>query len=334
VYSGGLGPGIAPRGVFNPNQRGELPVPVRKSRILIGALSLFLASHPLSGRAQTAAADVCAHRGLGGIPVRAPTAVSGSAFVARVEGLDDDAREAAIHDELVAGNVPNFERRFAPVTISEDLPDGSRLDATVCVAPDYLAIGSDSDYMLVPMRLATALDVAGRYGFVLPTPKIVDAIYAQSRARLRPQPLPASDAMRSTAYYLRHNQMVHSQRRSIDVPLGALTAGDKKDIVITSRLWGKLDRVAIYGWHEGIDRPIQPLSTVHGWHYADYSHGVRLVSAIAYVNGAARSIVDLLSDPESASLMSDEGAIPRLSGLLSVLSPHKAFSVPSIAMLR
>lgn len=233
--------------------------------------------------------------------------------------MNDDQREAAIYDELLAGNMPPFLRRLAAVKLSGYLQDGSALEATVCVAPDYLAIGSDSDYLLVPMRLDTALNIAGRYGFVLPTRKIVDAIYAQSQLHLSPQPLPASDAMRSTAYYAQHNQLVRQQRTALGLPLGGLTAGDKKDLVVTKRLWSNPARVAIYGWHLPGGRAIQPLSTVHGGRYADYSHGVRLVSAIAYVNGQARSLVELLSNPQSAALFSDEGPIPQLGELLKAL---------------
>jgi hypothetical protein len=50
---------------------------------------------------------------------------------------------------------------------------------------------------------------------------------------------------------------------------------------------------------------------VHGARYADYSHGVRLVSAMAYVDGAARPLLDLLEDPRLARLVSDEGPISR-----------------------
>jgi hypothetical protein len=82
-------------------------------------------------------------------------------------------------------------------------------------------------------------------------------------------------------------------------------------LVLTNRLLANPDRVAIYGWHEDGGRPIQPLSTVHGARYADYSHGVRLVSAMAYVDGAARPLLDLLEDPRLARLVSDEGPISR-----------------------
>jgi len=266
-----------------------------------------------------------------GIPVRAAKALSGSEFAKRIQGLGDDGREAAIQDELMAGNIPQFLRQLVPVRVEST---GGQGGATItCVLPDYLAIGSDQDYLLVPMRLETALNVASRYGFVLPTRKLVDAIYAQSRVQLTPQPLPASDAMRSTAYYWHHNEMVHDQRGARGAPLGLLTAGDKKDLVITSRLWSNLERVAIYGWHTGPGRPIQPLSTVHGWHYADYSHGVRLVAANAWVDGQQRSIVDLLSNPNSASLLSDEGAIPRLAELIATLRTRKAEAAAVVGLL-
>jgi hypothetical protein len=265
------------------------------------------------------AANPCDGAATSGIPSRPSTAPTGSEFVHDVEGLSNDEREAAIYRELTVGDVPGFLRKLVPVRLSAAAADGRPLTAVICVAPDYLAVGSNRDYLLVPMRLDTALAVAGRFGFVLPTRHMVDAIYRASTVHLAPQPLPAGDAMRSTAYYERHNALVQAQRAAAGAPLGALTAGDKKDIVITKRLWNNLARVAIYGWHRMSGRPIQPLSTVHGWHYADYSHGVRLVSAVAYVDGQPRSIVSLLADPRTAALFSDEGSMPRLPALLALL---------------
>ena len=56
-------------------------------------------------------------------------------------------------------------------------------------------------------------------------------------------------------------------------------------------------------------RAIQPLSTVHGAQYADYSHGIRLISRTAYVNGRAVDLATLLGDGELAGLISDERPI-------------------------
>lgn len=269
------------------------------------------------------------------IPARAPTAVTGSEFVRRLNGLSDDERETAIRRELMAGNIPGFLRRLRPVTLIARDRDGADMRLTACVSPDYLAIGSDSDYLLMPMRLETALAVASRYGFTLPTRKLVDAIYSQATIHLAPQPLPASDAMRSTDYYWNHDRIIHRQREMLGATVaeGALVSGHKKDLILTNRLWNHLERVAIYGWHRPDGRPVQPLSTVHGWRYADYSHGVRLVSTTALVNGRPQSLYSVLEHPRLSSLLSDEGTIPKALTLVEVLMQHKpaaiAASVPS-----
>jgi len=282
------------------------------------AIALLLAAMCFGHRAEADAilADhACDQTPIRQIPARAASAVTATQFVREIADVDDDARESEIRAQLLAGNMPQFLRRLVPVDMHA--PDGSNV--VICALPDYLAIGSDPDFLLVPMRLATALTVASAYGFAIPTPKIVDAIASQASAHLEPQPLPASAAMRSTGYYKTHNDLIEAQRRTLGVSLGALTTGDKKDLVITNRLWNRLSSVAIYGWHRPDGRPIQPLSTLHGERYADYSHGVRLIGAVAYVDGRPRSLVDLLQDPVWAPALSAEGPMPRVNELMDVL---------------
>jgi len=271
--------------------------------------------------AQAGPADqACGREAASTLPARPSGAPTGTDFARSVSALNEDDREAAIRDQLLLGNIPAFLRHLTPVNLAWQLPGEGLVHLTFCVLPDYLAIGSDSDFLLTPMRLATALTVAGKYGFILPTAKMVDAIYEQSAVHLVPQPLPAGDHMRSTDYYRHHNELVGEQRAARGGLLGLLTAGDKKDLVITNRLWSNLERVAIYGWHKPDHNPIQPLSTVHGARYADYSHGVRLVSGTVYVDGAARPIVDVLSDPKLSRALNSEGAIARLTDLLATLA--------------
>jgi len=270
------------------------------------------------------AAEASAHHLCGDIvpaqhPEHTQAAPTGSEFVRQIQGMSADERESAILGQALSGNFPTFLRHWQPVTLTGHSADGAAVAITICVAPDYLAVGSDTDYLFVPMRLKTALAVAGHYDSLLPTRRMVDAIYAQARVRLEPQPLPASDTMRTTGYYWHHSELVREQRLSFPEPLGSLTAGDKKDLVLTNRFWTNMERVAIYGWHLADGRPIQPLSTVHGARYADYSHGVRLVSAVAYVNGAAASLLTLLQDPRLAAILSDEGVIRNASRLVDIL---------------
>ena len=49
---------------------------------------------------------------------------------------------------------------------------------TIEVMPDYLAVGSDDDFVRMPMRPQTAQQIADAFGCVLPTRKIVDAMDA------------------------------------------------------------------------------------------------------------------------------------------------------------
>lgn len=251
-----------------------------------------------------------------GIPERPASAPEGSSFASKIAAEDSQVRETAIEETILQGNVPRFLRWLKPVQLRATLRSGREVTATICVMPDYLAVGDDQDFLRMPMNLHTAAAVADRFGFSLPTRKMVDAIYQQSDAHLNPQPMQAGPQMSTTAYYVRHNRSVTEQALALNVPLGALISGDKKDVVISNRLATHPGQIAIYGWHKLDGRPIQPLSTVHGASYADYSHGIRLVSDTMYIDGKPTSIRKVLKDPELASLLSDEGPVTPLSRLL------------------
>ena len=92
-------------------------------------------------------------------------------------------------------------------------------------------------------------------------------------------------------------------------PLGALVAGDKKDVVIAAKLSGTPGKVAIYGWHQANGKPIQPLYTGHADFYADYSHGIRLVQLTLGVNGVVKTVPEVLADAALCGLLSDEGSV-------------------------
>ena len=249
------------------------------------------------------------------IPPRGQLALSGSEFTELIVGLEGRDRERAILHQLLAGNFPNFLRTFVPIVLSSPVPGKPNAEATIFVMPEYLAIGSDLDFLRIPMNLYTARAVADRFHCVFPTRRIVDAIYDQSAYHYTPQPLPAGPQMRSTGYYRRHNGMIDQQAEMRGIPLGPLVSGHKKDVVLTNRLARNPGQVAIYGWHRGKADPIQPLSTVHGAGYADYSHGIRLVSQTAMMEGKPRSIDDILRDPLFARTLSDEGPLSPLLDL-------------------
>jgi len=257
----------------------------------------------------------------GRIPPRPSQALTGSQFAEYVSNMDPQQREQAILNEVLRGNLPGFLRKLIPVELKHVLANGRTLKATIFVMPDYLAVGSDRDFLRIPMNLYTATTIIARFGFVLPTKKIVDAIYDQASYHFKPQPMPAGPQMRSTKYYRIHNQMIEKQSLARGIPFGELVSGDKKDVVITNLLARKPDRIAIYGWHRSEGDPIQPLSIVHGARYADYSHGIRLVSDVAIINGEPRSIYGILQDSSLAKVLSDEGPI---RGLWPLTAPPKS----------
>ncbi len=273
------------------------------------------AEHGQDSALAVATAQKCSDPDGSEIPARRAGASSGSEFMAALSGLGGTKRDRRITAEVLAGNIPDFMRNLTPVTLKS-----ADTTVTICVTPDYVAIGNDTDHVRVPMGLPAAAQIADGLGFMLPTTRMVDAIYADAGVQLTPQPMTPNSQMTSNNYIRRHNATIERQLVAADAVTGTLTAGHRKDLVLSNRLRTKPGRVAIYGWHRINGRPIQPLSTVHGQYYADYSHGVRLVSRTAYVNGRSVELSDLLSDARYAALISDEGPIRFPVRLIASLS--------------
>ncbi len=246
---------------------------------------------------------------LAGLPPRPAGAPTGSEFLERTAGLDPAAREEAIASEILSGNIPDFLRDGRNVTISGAGADGQPHTIDLSVTPDYLAIGTDDDFVRIPMTPETAQRIADATGSSLPTTRIVDEIYAAADGRFTPDPLTPGPGMTTNAYYGDHQAAVEAQREREGFENGELLAGHKKDVVLTNRLETQPDRVAIYGWHQPNGRPIQSLSLVHGAYYADYSHGVRLIDDRVHVDGESRALADVLADPNLAHLLSSEGPL-------------------------
>lgn len=244
-----------------------------------------------------------------GIPSRPSGAPGAKALAAELTRANESGREAIIFRELSRGNLPDFLRRQATVRFSGRTRSGIIKRVTLWVLPDYLAIGSNDDFLRVPMSPVTAQRVADRFGYYLPTVRIVDVIYQQAPLRLAPKPFKPGRGMVTVPEYYRHHA-------TIQVQLGNrtprnLVAGHKKDIVISNKLIAQPKRVAIYGWHQLNGRAIQPLSTVHGNWYADYSHGARLISSLVQIDQQTMRLADVLKSPELAPLLSHEGVMSR-----------------------
>ena len=231
----------------------------------------------------------------------------GSALLADVAGLAQATRETRVRQEVLGGNVPGFLRTFIPVQVSTTI-EGVPTVAVYEVAPDYLSLGHNRDFMRWPLTPGVAQSIADALDCLLPTRKMVNDIYAAATIKLAPAPISPSivDIMLATTFF-RHHEMVEAQRQGY--PLGPLIGGIKKDVVITPLLASNPGKVAIYGWHQLSGVPIQPLYLGHGATYVDYSHGIRLVRNCIVVNGVEMTIAEVLAHPTLNVLLSDEGVI-------------------------
>ncbi|WP_143153205.1 hypothetical protein [Arenibacter palladensis] len=245
------------------------------------------------------------------LPPRANDAISGSTFKNWIETLSVEDREKQIYQEVLKGNVPNFLRELTPITFSKTIKNSTYV-VTYFVLPDYLAVGSDTDYFLMPMTPILAQKIANAIGFTLPTKQMVDQIWSNASLKMAPTPIPPSPQMTTIPVMWEHNMLLQRQRKEalLQAPLGDLVAGHKKDVIISNKIYEKSSKpVVIYGWHFQNGTPIQPVYAGHSETYADYSHGIRLVQDSTLINHKVHLITSVLQDAEKSALFSDEGVI-------------------------
>ena len=243
------------------------------------------------------------------LPVRPADAGAGGDVIDKLMKVNPTERERVIASEILKGNVPQSWRQFVEVTTEMKDGDGRGHRIVYRVAPDYLGVGCDRDFVRMPLTPYVAQYIADQLGCVLPTRKMVDDINRTARVRVAPKPL--SEDRESVATFLLHHRLI--QQAGVDKSPGELVAGIKKDVVITNRLSERGGRVAIYGWHRPGGQPIQPLTTVHVDTYVDYSHGVRLVDRWCHVDGQSRLVTDVMRDPILNVLVSDEGPLENVA---------------------
>lgn len=258
------------------------------------------------------------------IPTRPAGALTGSQFAdeIRKQQYSGAMRDRRVLHELRTGNIPNFYRKLVDITVRQTF-GGVEHNLTYRVMPDYLAIGSDEDYLRMPMSPLTAQAFGDEFGFTLPTPKMVDQIHGAAEVKLDAGTLSidiSHDPMGNEVLVFEHivaqNKMVEAQLAQRKARPGALVDGDKKDVVISNRIATHPKKVVIYGWHypnNGIRQPLFPKGddpkAGHDLTYMDYSHGLRMVSNTVVADGEAMSLSDLLANETLCRLVSDEGLV-------------------------
>lgn len=232
--------------------------------------------------------------------------MTGSEFAHAVEGLSAIERDSVALAEIISGNVPNIAR----YEINDTLEDANGIQHAVqmYVLSDVVAVGTDSDFLRIPMLPSTAQRVADLMGGSLPTRRMSDLIHRHATVKLSPHPMTPDATMTTVPVFARHNEIICDTITQLITDTKSLIAGHKKDIVITNRMAHEPGRVFIYGWHYPNGKPIQPLSGVHGAGYTDYSHGVRIIFNPIIIDNQPYTIDDILRHPTLFSLLSDEDA--------------------------
>jgi hypothetical protein len=275
------------RGTPSRDQWGKL-VPPR-------AYSKFVQSQPFENSAWHGEAPA--------LPPRQEDSKTGSQIAKQLLDAEPSHREQTIATEVLRGNLPDRWRQFVNVEMKVKDAGDALHQVTLRVAPDYLCVGSNADFVRIPLTPYTAQLIADVTGCVLPIRKMVDEIHRSATVKLSPAPLTKDRELLAT--FLQHHNLIQSQLKVSKAI--QFVSGIKKDVVISRKLTERPDRVAIYGWHQSNGEPIQSLTTVHVAHYVDYSHGVRLVDQWCEVDGQPSHVSDILGDTDLHPLLSDEG---------------------------
>jgi hypothetical protein len=236
------------------------------------------------------------------LPVN-PNNITGTAFYEQVNTAQWKVRDSVATEKILSGAVPSFLRKLIPIKINGiDSNTGKSVTAIIYVMPDYLSIGTNTDWARIPLTPLAAQPIADSLNCFLPTRKLVDEIYKAATVKLAPVPMYIHRDSSITMW--QHHLIIEGQRKNRQ----GLVAGIKKDVVITDMLTrsAKKNRVAIYGWHLLNGKAIQPLYTGHVDWYADYSHGIRLAYNNVKLNGSWVLYTDIMKNKGLRHLISDE----------------------------
>lgn len=282
-------------------------------------------------------------------PARQPGAPGGAAFMQTIWGeaapatrADWIRREDAMVAALVAGNMPAWLRQWVTIEVRASSPN-----VTVRVLPDYLCVGSDTDYRHLPLDQQSAQRVADAFIACLPTAKICHAIWQKTPASHRIGAIPRDYhvtpwtrrtlirekwAQTSTAAYDEHSREIQRKFGTAIRP-GQLVSGHKKDVVLAKGLHGQPAKIAFHGFYDSKGFPFEPCYEAAGGphptcnretptlahpegrgRFSDYSQGVRLVHPIMHIDGRKELYNDVLRNADLAGLISTETQInpPRI----------------------
>lgn len=241
--------------------------------------------------------------------------LAGSDFMRRADTTSFWVLEDLIVETVTAGQVPDALRHFRKITFTTPVVDSVEIlrkkhKVEMWVLPDYVAIGTNDDFVRMPMGPLAAQRIADALDCTLPTPFLVDRIAEASEGHVDIFPFrPLGNRNSQPIVFQDSNNAINAQFKAYGYEFGQFISGLKKDIVLTYKIMTLTEyerNVAIYGWHHPDGRAQQPLFVRHGNFYVDYSHGVRLIYNKVKIDGVEYNIREVLQSPELYRLLSDE----------------------------
>lgn len=206
-------------------------------------------------------------------------------------------------------------------------------DSHIYVTSDYFSLGSENDFIRMPLGGRSAQQVADALGMLMLTTVMVDRVWAAAKQGgivIEPQPLgpPYDASMESMARLGDHERRINTALTTQSASWrGRLIAGHKKDVVISPRR--RAGWLAFYGWHHLDGQPIQGLNlSAHAQDYADYSHGLRLAAPMMVLEGREVPLADVLADPNLCSRLSKEGRVTSLARYPSLQESGEEMNIP------
>ena len=212
------------------------------------------------------------------------------------------AREDRLFELYMAGQCPLWLRQWKEIVV-----EAEGLKGSFFVLPDFLCLGTDTDYLYTPMGALNAERILEqRFNAVLPTERMVDLIYAASkRQAAQPWGPPYDDSMMNTSRWPAQSAKVIGMQRARGVTTGQLVEGHCKNVIVSDKAMAKHGvHLGFYGWFLNNGEPIQQDSLEHGALYCDYSHGVRGVLSTVVVEDQTMKLADALKDERAHVLFS------------------------------
>lgn len=230
----------------------------------------------------------------------APT-TPGSELVAQLPNKMGTEREDALYAMYMAGQCPMWLRQWHEIEVEHE-----GLTGAFYVLPDFMCVGTDSDYIYTPMGALNAERVLTRFKAVLPTQKMVETIYSRSVKQVaQPWDEPYDSSMMYTSRWPTQTSKVRRMMGETGVILGQLVEGHYKNVIVSDKVMKNhgVD-LGFFGWYQSNGKPIQGDSLAHGACYCDYSHGVRGVLNKVVVGDVFMSLEEALDHEEAYKLFS------------------------------